>query len=84
MNTYWHREKLKALILYLISKTDHKMDWDEVMNKLFYIDCQAMAHTGKSITGSKYIKVKAGAKIKGIETIIREMIHEKSIKMVRA
>ena len=80
MNTYWHREKLKALILYLISNTEHEMELQEIMDKLFIIDFNAMGKLGNSITGSTYIKTRRGVKIRGIETVIREMVHEKMIK----
>lgn len=82
MNTYWHREKLKELILYAITNTKREMDLWDLMNTLFLIDMQHFGQSGKSITGSKYIKTKRGVKIKGIETVIREMVHEKLIKIL--
>lgn len=80
MNTYWHREKLKTLILLVIQKTESQMDLYDLMNRLFFIDMMCFGKTGKSISGATYIKTRKGIKLKGIEGVISEMIHEKSIE----
>lgn len=80
MNTYWNRERMKALILYVIQNTDREINIHDLTYMLYFIDMEFMKRHGKSITNSTYIKTTNGVKIRGLESIVHEMVHDKTIK----
>ncbi len=55
-NTEYDEEKLKEFMIYVLDKRG-PCTLDELSTILFIIDMKAYAETGKSITGSTYIKV---------------------------
>jgi hypothetical protein len=75
-----NRAKLKALVHYIIAKSDPSRLGAIRLNKiLFYIDSIAFRSSGQSVTGEVYIKRQLGPVPKDILNILGELEHEDAI-----
>lgn len=75
-----NRAKMKALVHYVIAKSDPSRLGAVRLNKiLFYIDSIAFRADGQSVTGGTYVKRQLGPVPKDILSILGELEHENAI-----
>jgi len=75
-----NRAKLKALVHYVIAKSDPSRLGAVRLNKiLFYIDSVAFRADGQSVTGETYVKRQLGPVPQDILGILGELEHENAI-----
>ena len=77
------RQRFKALMLYLAheNRDSETFGLTKLSKLLYYCDTRAFVRTGKSITGSEYLKEKRGPLPKYLYEVMREMKAECTVKV---
>ena len=77
------KQRFKALMLYLAheNRESETFGLTKLSKLLYYCDTRAYVRTGKSITGSEYLKEKRGPLPKYLYEVMREMKAEGAVKV---